>query len=47
MNNETKKTVENTNKKVQDAQYAVHGAQEREAATKKRAESNVNDTHVR
>ena len=47
MKKKTKKIVENANKSVQDAQSAVHGAQEREYATKKRAEADVNSSHVR
>ena len=47
MKKNTNKTVDNANKKVQDAQYAVHGARDIEEATKKRAESEVNAAHVR
>ena len=47
MKNNTKKTVDNANKTVQDAQYAVHGAREREEATKKIYEADVNFSRVR
>ena len=41
------KTLDNANKTVQDTQSAVHGDWEREEATKKRAEADANDAHVR
>ena len=47
MKKKTKKTVANTNKIVQYAQYEVHGARQRKGATKKRAEADVNAAHVR
>ena len=47
MKKKTKKTVDNAHKKVQDAQSAVHGAQEREEDTTKKAEADVNAAHVR
>ena len=43
----TKKTVDNYPHKVQDAQSAVHGAQEREEDTTEKAEADVNAAHVR
>ena len=47
MKKKTKKTLKNAPPKVQHVQSAVHGAQEREEATKKRSEADVNDAHVR
>ena len=41
MKKKTKKIVDNSPKKVQDAQSAVHGYRERENDTKKKYESDV------
>ena len=47
MKKNTKKTLDNANKPVQNAQYSVYGARERDDATKKRYEADVNDAHLR
>ena len=46
MKKNTKKTLDNAIKPVQNAQYVVYGAREREDATKKISEDDVNAAHV-
>ena len=47
VNKNTNKKLVNSKKIVQDAKYAVHGARDREEATKKIAEADVSADHAR